>query len=260
MRSLLAAREEARALQRDLAKSNAVALSLSNARIGERQQLVRLASERQKAAKEHVAKQMKDGTLDAALKEMLDGVKQRLSTAIKQSGLSVTDEKKLLDDVASESSRLAVSLSTAWADFASGVVDKVETRALDLEPIDLELHARLKAELADSEAAVATHDEVATAAEGEPAVADSVAAAGGGGGGALAVRREASSSSSSPPEEACIESTASALRAVDSLALLLDLGEVGDAARSKRERTAALGSAQCYCVAADVSLAHRQAS
>ena len=147
-------------LQRKVAEAHAVALTLSNARIGERQEIVRLAKERQKVAKDHV-EEMQAGALDGPLKEMLDGMTQRLTKAVKETGLTMADEKTLIAQLGSESSTLFSSVSTVWGNLAGGIVKKLGSRPLDLDPIDFGLHTRIQASLAEAEAAVTKNDETA---------------------------------------------------------------------------------------------------
>ena len=80
MRSLVAAKEDLRQVQTELVESHSVALQLSNARIAERQELVRVAKERQRAVKEYIEQQQKKA-LTMPLKEIVQGMLQRLAAA-----------------------------------------------------------------------------------------------------------------------------------------------------------------------------------
>ena len=248
MRSIFAARQELRQAQRREAEAYHAALSQSTARIGERQDLLRLSKERQREAVQMIENRENDALATPIAAEMSARC-EALVKAVKHTGIIMAEEKMLVSLIESESSEMLERILSVWTAFQAEITVALKPRPLDLEPLDLELHTRLQA--AHTRAAEAAHraDKVDSDEEApSPARAPAAGAPAPSSSPLKGAPKRASFGVTLTPfggmelmrdEEVHMTNGAMGLNALETLKLLLDTGEIGDEVQTMAQRTGA---------------------
>lgn len=224
LKNMLAARASAAHALRQSAEANAVALEQSTARIAERQELVTTLRTRQRAVGDFMA-EAREAQLDTPMQAAVVASLGRFETAVRSSGVTAPEEKALLALLAAEKADLIQTVGAMWVAFSKSALAQLDPKPLTLPPVDLELHARLKVAAAASAAA---------AAEADPPADDAAA-----GSGALASVRKRVRAKTDPQSHSAAsylttgdilreEDPQSGYAAIDTLQLLLEIGEIGE--------------------------------